>query len=67
MVERIYDVAGQPLTQAARAAMVDFVTTHPRGRHGSVVYDLTDFELDPAERRAALTFYSERFGTRSER
>jgi len=48
------------------AAMSDFVAAHPRGRHGTVVYDLTDFGLDPAERRATLRFYAERFGTRDE-
>jgi hypothetical protein len=31
-----------------------------------VVYDLTDFGIDPEERRAALRFYAERFGTRDE-
>ncbi|MBV8304823.1 MAG: sulfotransferase, partial [Acidimicrobiia bacterium] len=39
----------------------DFVRTHPRGRHGGVLYDLTQFALDPAERRAALQFYVDRF------
>ena len=43
-----------------------FMSDHPRGRHGTVEYDLAAFGLDPAERRAALRFYSERFGTRDE-
>ena len=35
--------------------------THPRGRHGGVVYDLAEFGLDRAERRRALQFYVDRF------
>ena len=35
---------------------------HPRGRFGRIDYDLADFGLDAAERRAALRFYVERFG-----
>ncbi len=66
MVERAYEVAGQPLTDDSRRAMEAFVTTHPRGRHGAVHYDLSQFGLDPTERRRALTFYSERFETAAE-
>jgi len=62
MVERVYDLAGQPLDERARAAMTLFTASHPRGRHGAVVYDLAQFGLDPAERRKALSFYTERFG-----
>ena len=42
------------------------MATHPRGRHGTVVYDLADFGLDADERRAALRPYVERFGVREE-
>jgi hypothetical protein len=35
-IARIYELAGQPLTAAARAAMTQFRTEHPRGRHGGV-------------------------------
>jgi hypothetical protein len=66
MVERIYDVAGQPMTADARAGMDAFLATHPRGKYGTVVYDLGDFGIDPAERRAAMRSYSERFGTTDE-
>ena len=61
-VERIYELAGQPMTDDARAAMAQFMVDHPRGRHGTIEYDLTQFGLDPAERRDALRFYSDRFG-----
>jgi len=66
MVERIYDLAGQPMTAAGRAAMDRFMGEHPRGRHGTVVYELSPFALDPAEQRDALTYYAERFGVTAE-
>ena len=62
MVERIYAVAGQPFTGPARAAMEAFMATHPRGRHGTVVYDTGILGIDRDERRKALQFYSDRFG-----
>jgi hypothetical protein len=66
MVERIYDVAGQPMTPAARAGMDAFLAAHPRGRFGTVVYDLADFGVDATERRRALEPYARRFGTAPE-
>ena len=66
MVERIYDLAGQPMTDSARAAMRSFMDDHPRGKFGGIVYDLADFGLEPAERRDALRFYTERFGVTAE-
>jgi hypothetical protein len=62
MVDRIYDLADHPMTDTGRVAMDAFVTDHPRGRHGAVAYDITQFGLDPTERRAALRFYTDRFG-----
>ena len=62
MVTRVYDLAGQPLDERARASMADFMAEHPRGRFGAVEYDLAQFGLDAAERRKALAFYTERFG-----
>ncbi len=66
MVARVYDLAGQPFDEAAQAAMSEFTAEHPRGKFGSVSYDLTDFGLDPVERRKALSFYNRRFGVTSE-
>lgn len=57
----VYEVAGQPLTEVAREAQTEFSRTHPRGRHGAVVYRLEPFGVDAAERRRALADYSERF------
>jgi Sulfotransferase family len=61
MVERIYALAGQPLTDEGRAAMVEFMAEHPRGRYGAVHYELAQFGLDAAERRRAMAFYVDRF------
>jgi hypothetical protein len=66
MVERIYAIADQPFTPAVRAAMEAFMIDHPRGRHGGVLYDLSEFGLDAQERREALRFYSDRFAVTPE-
>ena len=50
----------------ARAAMQAFMDEHPRGKFGGIRYDLADFGLDPAERRRALRFYTDRFGVPEE-
>lgn len=65
-VEQIYALADQPFTPDVRRAMDGFVAEHPRGRHGTLRYDLTDFGLESDERRAALSFYAERFGVTSD-
>lgn len=66
MVERIYELAGQPMTDAARTAMQSFMDDHPRGKFGGIIYDLADFDLDGAERRDALRFYTDRFDVTAE-
>lgn len=66
VVERIYERAGQPLSERSRRAIEAYVATHPRGRHGRVVYDLGDFGLDAAELRGRFGFYRERFGLEPE-
>ena len=67
VVERIYSLADQPLTADTRAALQRYLDTHPRGRHGTVRYDLQTVGLDLAERRAALRPYSEHFGVPDDR
>ncbi len=62
MVRRVYDLADQPLDARAEAEMTAFMSAHPRGRHGTVRYDLSQFGVDAGERRAALSFYTDRFG-----
>jgi hypothetical protein len=66
MVARVYDLAGQSFDEPARAAMHTFMAEHPRGKFGTIDYDLAQFGLDANERRQALAFYTERFGVSSE-
>jgi hypothetical protein len=66
MVERIYRVADQPFTDSAREAMAAFMADHPRGRHGAIIHDPPALGIDRDERRAALAFYTERFGVQEE-
>jgi Sulfotransferase family len=67
MVEKIYAVAGLPMTPEARAQLAQFVADHPRGKEGRVLYDLQkDFGVAPAALRARFAFYFERFPVRAE-
>ena len=67
MVERIYEVAGLPMTPEARAQIDAYMAAHPRGKEGQVVYDLRqDFDADPADVRSGFGFYLDRFAVRIE-
>lgn len=62
MACRILDVADIEVTEPARRALGAYVASNPRGRDGSVAYDLRgDFHLDPAEVRERFAFYFEAF------
>jgi hypothetical protein len=62
MVERIYDKADLPMTEAARASLAAFMAEHPRGREGQVVYHLErDFGVAPAALRERFGFYFNAF------
>jgi hypothetical protein len=66
-VERIYELAGLPLTAEARAALGAYRDENPRGKHGRIVYDLkADFGLDPDQARERFRFYFDRFEVRPE-
>mgnify|MGYP000051727142 CR=1 FL=1 len=60
-VARIYALAGQPLTAAAREAMARFRAEHPRGRYGGVRYNSEDLDLDAEDVGRRLAAYRERF------
>jgi hypothetical protein len=60
-IERIYAVAGQPLTDDARRSMEDFIRTHPRNRHGRIAYDAKALGIDADDRRRALSAYIDAF------
>jgi Sulfotransferase family len=67
MVERVYEVAGLPMTAAARREIRSHLEDHARGRHGRVVYDLReDFGAEPARVREPFAFYLERFAVENE-
>jgi hypothetical protein len=67
MIERIYATAGQPMSAAVRSKMASYVTDHPRGKHGRIVYDLkADFGIDPAELYERYAFYIDRFDVHRE-
>jgi hypothetical protein len=65
-VERIYELAGEPMTPDVRLALEGFMRDHPRGRHGTIIYDPAGLGLDLDERRHALRFYADRFEVPSE-
>jgi len=65
-VRRIYEVAGQPFTAEADAAMEAFVAAHPRGLHGRVEYHPEEFGIDLTATRAAMSAYIDRFGVEVE-
>jgi hypothetical protein len=65
-VRRIYEVAGQPFGPEAQAAMAAFTAAHPRGRHGTIAYDLDALGIDAPSRRAALASYADTYALRDE-
>ena len=49
-LERIYERADLPMTPKTRAEIDHYIETHPRGRHGKIVYDLEgDFGISRDE------------------
>ncbi|MHB1139724.1 MAG: sulfotransferase family protein [Microthrixaceae bacterium] len=61
-VEQIYELAGQPLDDGARAAHRDYLASHLRDRHGRVAYSLEPFGTDAAAVAARHVAYCRRFG-----
>ncbi|HEY9303485.1 MAG TPA: sulfotransferase, partial [Mycobacterium sp.] len=59
----IYDLAGEPLTDAARTAMADYLLGHQRGRLGQVATSAEMFGLDEHDLRERFTRYVARFLT----
>jgi hypothetical protein len=66
-VERIYEVAGLPMTDEARGQIATHLREHPRGKEGRIVYDLRrDFGADPEKLREHFAFYLRDFPVRPE-
>lgn len=61
VAERVYALAGEPFTEAARAAVTDYLAGHRRGRLGSVETSFEMFGLDEADLRDRFAPYVERF------
>ncbi|HEX2285226.1 MAG TPA: sulfotransferase [Mycobacterium sp.] len=59
--ERLYGLAGEPLTDEARGAMADYLAGHQRGRLGRVVTSCEMFGLDEHDLQARFAPYVERF------
>ncbi|MCB2060089.1 MAG: sulfotransferase [Novosphingobium sp.] len=62
IVRAVREKAGLPETETANREIADFIASHPRGKHGQLVYNLErDFGISPAELRKRFDFYFEAF------
>ncbi len=62
VVRQVHAKAGLPETQEANNEIAAFVASHPRGKHGQIVYNLErDFGITPAELRKRFDFYFEAY------
>lgn len=61
VAEQVYALAGEPITDDARALMADYVSGHQRGRLGRVATSCEMFGLDETQLRARFAPYVERF------
>jgi len=59
---RVFELAGEPLTEAADTAMRDYLAGHQRDRHGRIDYRAEDLGLDPDELAERFAGYRARFG-----
>jgi len=65
-VERIYNFAGLPITEAAKAAMQASRKTNKQNKHGKHRYELADFGLSHAAVKADYANYLDKFQIPSE-
>lgn len=61
VTERIYELAGEPVTEGARSAMATYLAEHQRNRLGRVATSYDVFGLDAEDVRTRFTPYVERF------
>jgi hypothetical protein len=61
VVAQVYDLAGEPMTDEARAAISEYLTGHQRGRLGRFATSAEMFGLDEDDLRARFTPYFQRF------
>ena len=61
-IERIYEHHNLQLTHKAKQQMQDFISSHPRGKHGRVKYELKEhFGADADQLRKRFDFYFDAF------
>ncbi len=58
---RVYELAGEPLSAEAGAAMRAYLAGHQRDRHGRIDYRAEDLGLDPDDLRLRFAGYTARF------
>jgi hypothetical protein len=58
---QIYELAGETMSDEARATMADYLAGHQRGRLGRVATSTEMFGLDGGDVRARFAPYVERF------
>jgi hypothetical protein len=61
VAQRVYALAGEPFTDAARSAVTDYLAGHRRGRLGNVETSYEMFGLDEDNLRERFAPYVERF------
>ncbi|HET6734638.1 sulfotransferase family protein [Mycobacterium sp.] len=61
VAEQVYALAGEPITDDARASMAAYISGHQRGRLGRVATSCEMFGLDENQLRARFAPYVERF------
>lgn len=59
--EKVFALAGEPLSRAERAAMADYLAGHQRGRLGRVTTSCEMFGLDPDDLARRFAPYIQRF------
>jgi hypothetical protein len=61
VAERVYDLAGEPLSNAEREAMAEYLAGHQRGRLGQVATSAEMFGLGEDDLRARFSVYRQHF------
>jgi Sulfotransferase family len=61
VAEQVYGLVGEPVTDRARTAMTEYLTSHQRGRLGKVATSCEMFGLDDDDLHARFAPYVNRF------
>ena len=65
--QKVLEFAALPPCAESTADMRDYMDSHPRGKDGRVIYDLSgDFNLNIAKLRDRFAFYTDRFDVKLE-